>query len=263
MTDLAIIGVPHWLGKKDEYSGSVEILKGTGIADEIGAQWIDIAPQFSDDIEPVVAVNRALAEAIQSLPEGTFPIIAAADCTSCWGAMAGLQSQSPVVLWYDAHGDFNTPETSPSGFLGGMPLAAMVGMGNQATIEAIGLQLVPEHKVVLTDGRDLDPEEAELVKNSNIIYEREISAIDAMRWDDPLYIHFDADIIHLDDYPAVSYPASGGPSLSASLASLRNAVQNNAIAGILFSIWNNDVDGAEQSKDAIVTLIRAVAEDLA
>jgi arginase len=263
MTNLAIIGVPYWLGKKDEYSGSVEILKDTGIAEQIGAQWVDIAPQFSDDIDPVVAVNRALAEAIRNLPDDTIPLIAAADCTSCWGAMTGLQSQSPVVLWYDAHGDFNTPETSPSGFLGGMPLAAMVGTGNQDAVDAIGLELVPENKVILTDGRDLDPEEAELVNNSDIIHEINLSAVDAMRWDDPLYIHFDADIIHLDDYPAVSYPAEGGPSLSESLASLRNAVQNNMVAGILFSIWNNDLDGAEQSKEAIVTLIKAVAEDLA
>lgn len=263
MTNLAIIGVPYWLGKKDEYSGSVEILKETGLAEKIGAQWVDIAPQFTDDVEPVVAVNRALADAIKALPEGTIPIIAAADCTSCWGAMTGLQDQSPVVLWYDAHGDFNTPKTSPSGFLGGMPLAAMVGMGNQEKVQAIGLDLVPEHKVVLADARDLDREEAELVNNSGIIHQPELSALDAMRWDDPLYIHFDADIIHLDDYPAVNYPATDGPSLNESLASVRNAVQNNAVAGILFTIWNNNIEGADQSRDAIITLIKAVAEDLA
>ena len=263
MTDLALIGVPYWLGKKDEYSGSVEVLRETGLAEMIGAQWIDIVPQFESGHEPVVAVNIALADAIRALPEGTIPIVVAGDCTSCWGAMTGLQKKtSPIVLWYDAHGDFNTPETSPSGFLGGMPLSAMVGMGNQDLVQAIGLNILAEQDVVLADARDLDPEEAELVRQSAITYVPDLASLETMHWEKPLYIHFDADMIHLDDYPAVNYPASGGPSLSESLASIKNAVQNNPIAGILFTIWNDDMAGAEQSRDAIVSLIQAVAEEL-
>jgi arginase len=114
---------------------------------------------------PVISVNRAIAEAIQAHHDA-IPMIMAGDCTACVGAMKGLEAQSPHVLWYDAHGDYNTPETSPSGFLGGMPLAAMVGRGSQWMLEGVKMTPIAEERVVLIDARDLDPEEAQLVRES-------------------------------------------------------------------------------------------------
>ena len=122
------IGVPYALGQFKTES-SIEALKASGIAEELGAAWVDLEPDFAVHENPVVAVNRALAEVIAAHPDET-PLIFAQDCTSVWGTLKGLAAQSPAILWYDAHGDFNTPETSPSGYLGGMPLAAVVGRGN-------------------------------------------------------------------------------------------------------------------------------------
>ena len=104
------IGVSYWLGKKDDYTGAVEALKASGIADEIGAPWVDVTPDAAVD-DPIIALNRALGRAIRQYPEHT-PLIFAADCTSCLGAVQGLQQDNLHVLWYDAHGDFNTPETT-------------------------------------------------------------------------------------------------------------------------------------------------------
>ena len=77
--------------------------------------------------------------------------------------MAGLQAAglSPVLVWLDGHGDFNIPETSPSGFLGGMPLAMMVGRGDPAFGRSVGLTPISEQDVWLVGARDIDPPEQE------------------------------------------------------------------------------------------------------
>lgn len=260
MTTIKLIAVPYWLGKKEDYSGCVEVLKDTGIAADIGAEWVNITPQFSDDEEAVVSVNKALANTIRALPDDSLPFIMAADCTSCWGAMAGLQAQAPDILWLDAHGDFNTPETSPSGFLGGMPLAAMVGKGNQELVNAIGVDYVAERRITVSDVRDLDPEEAEMLENSEIAVVKKWHVLKHLMWNNPLYIHFDADVLHLYDYPAVSYPAADGVRLDDANAVLTHVMETSNVVGMLFSLWNESLDGAAQSRDAIVETLRIMAK---
>lgn len=264
MTQITFIGVPYWLGHKDDYSGSVDIVKNSGIATEFDANWLDLAPQFDAFDDPVNAVNSAVADAIKRvLSDGKIPLIIADDCTVCLGNMKGLEQFQPDVLWYDAHGDFNTEETSPSGFLGGMPLAAMVGLGNQHLVTGIDLRIVDDHKIYLTDGRDLDEGEAKLVADSNLTHWQSLDDELAYEWNNrPLYIHFDGDLIRLQDHPAVGYPAEGGPTLQESVESLRHAIQSADVKAVHVTCWNATLDGAEQSQATIMTAIRTIAQEL-
>ncbi len=264
MAKLVIITVPYWLGEKTEYSGSVEAALEAGIAEQIGTQAVQIAPQFSADEEPVVSVNRALAQAIRDHADA-IPLILAGDCTSCWGAVTGLleRERDLHVMWYDAHGDFNTPETSPSGFLGGMPLAAMVGRGNQDLVRAIGLRTIQENRITIVDGRDLDPEEAELLEDSFVHHLPDVADVKANTWEFvPMYIHFDGDVLNLQDNPAVGYPATGGPSLAESIESVLHVIHNSDVKGVLFTLWDQRKPGADRSRESLLSVIRAVAEAL-
>ena len=139
MTKLVCIGVPYYLGESKPERREVDALRRSGIADELNAEWVDIEPDFGSADDPVVAVNLALASTIQA-HAAKLPVVFANDCTSCLGMVKGLESKAPSILWYDSHGDFNTPETSPSGFLGGMPLAALVGRGNHHLMRGMDLQ---------------------------------------------------------------------------------------------------------------------------
>ncbi|MCA9912290.1 MAG: arginase family protein [Anaerolineae bacterium] len=265
MAKLVIITVPYWLGEKTEYSGSVEAALEANIAEQIGAQVVQIAPQFSADEEAVVSVNRALAQAIHDHAD-SVPLILAGDCTSCWGAVTGLlqRERDLHVMWYDAHGDFNTPETSPSGFLGGMPLAAMVGKGNQERVHAIGLRRpIEENRITLVDGRDLDPEEAQMLEDSFVHQLPSVSDVQSRTWEFmPMYIHFDGDVLNLEDNPAVGYPAAGGPSLAESIESVQHVIRNSEVKGVLFTLWDQRKPGAEQSRESLLSVIRAAAEAL-
>ncbi len=257
--DFICIGVPYWLGKR-QATAAVDAVKASGIAGELGAEWVDITPDFDAYSDPVVAVNVALAETIRAHSDKT-PFIFAGECVTALGAMKGLEDKQPAVLWYDAHGDFNTPDTTPSGFLGGMPLAALVGLGNESLMQRIGLDPIPPSDVILTDARDLDPEEEELLRGTEV---RHLPDLDALLAADlprkPLYIHFDTDIVDPAEMPAMNYPAADGPSVMHTESTLVRVAQQADVAGILFSLWNHEKPGAQRSLDASLRLVRAFAE---
>jgi len=262
MMEFVCIGVPYWLGKKEEYTGSVEMIQQSGIADKLNAPWIELEPDFDAVDEPVVAVNIALAQAIKDNAD-RFPIIFAGDCTSCVGAMKGLESHEPDILWYDAHGDFNTTETSPSGFLGGMPLAAMVGRDNQWFVEGVGLSTIAESKVIITDARDIDPEEEINLRNSDITWYDTLASLKSHVWtQQPMYIHFDCDVLHLDDLPNVVYPAKGGSHMPEVQYNLQSVIAQANPVGILFSLWHAQMEGADLARDNTLKLVDTMVETL-
>ena len=117
------------------------------------------------------AIHEPLAQFVaQTAGNGARPVSLAGDCCATIGVVAGLQRAGvkPTLLWLDAHGDFNTWETTPSGFLGGMPLAMLVGRGEQTMLKAIGVNRFPEERVMLSDPRDLDPDEKVTLNDSGV-----------------------------------------------------------------------------------------------
>ena len=258
MPDYVCIGVPYYLGESLPQRQEVNALREAGIADELNAEWVDISPDFDSHDDPVVAVNRALAQTIRARKD-KVPVVFANDCASCLGMVKGLEAQAPAVLWYDSHGDFNTPETTPSGFLGGMPLAALVGRGNQHLMRGMELAPIAESDIIISDVRNLDPQEGVMLRESQVAIYETLAELDAAQLPDkPLYIHFDTDIVDCAEMPAMSYPEPGGPTLEQSVASLRIALDKAKVAGVLFSLWNSALPGADETMAATQRIIRAL-----
>ena len=258
--DFVCIGVPFTLGQRLAERSEVEAVRQSGIAEEIGADWVDIRPDTGDGALPVTAVNVAIADTILAYP-GKTPLIFASDCTSALGAMRGLMRQRPMVIWYDAHGDFNTPETSPSGFLGGMPLAMLVGRGHMGYMNGIGLAPIKERDVILTDGRDLDPEERVALGQSQVVH---LPSVDDLLTrslrERPVYIHLDLDVVDPSEMPGLWYPAPGGPSVAAVNASLQHVAAAQPLAGALFTLWNNSLVSDDRALQHTLTMVRTIVE---
>ncbi len=195
-----------------------------------------------------------LAEYVhQSLKRGERPVSIAGDCCATIAVMAGIQRANIDVtfIWIDAHGDFNTPETSPSGFLGGMPLAMITGSGDMTLCQSVDLQPVNDEKIILTDARDLDPGEAELVKASKLHHVKNVMSLTTMSIPKgPLYVHFDTDIISCEDAPAFNYPVPGGPSATEVTAIMKHLGQTGQVVAASMSSWTPrlDKDGQTQEK---------------
>ena len=254
------IGVPHYIGEYRPERTEVDKIKNSGIISEIGADWVDIAPQFHPTDDALLVVNQALAEVIADHPD-RIPLIFAADCVSALGTLKGLESKKPAVIWYDAHGDFNTPDTTPSGFLGGMPVAMLVGHGDQRYMAGLGLPPMPETNIIISDARDLDPEEGEALKRSELIHYAQIEDLLTVPLPEkPLYIHMDIDVVDSNEMPGLGYPVPGGPTTAQVNETLKRMVTERPIAGVLFSLWNESLTTDDRALQLVLSMIRTIVE---
>lgn len=238
-------------------------MRASGFAQEIGAAWIDTIPDTASAPDPITAVNRAVAEAIRSHAD-CFPLIFASDCTTGIGVVGGLLAdQGMGVVWLDAHGDFNTPDTSPSGFIGGMPLAMLAGRGDQQYVQGVGLPPLDEGDFILSDARDLDPGEAITLKNSRVRHLRDVrDLLTAPLPGRPLYLHVDMDVVDPVDMPAMGYPTPGGPSLADTAAVVQRLTRDGRVGGALFALWNGSRAADDRPLEGTLRLVRAVIDGL-
>jgi arginase len=165
-------------------------------------------------------MTRLYQAAAQTMAQAARPLLLSGDCTTALAAAAGIQHRHReiAVIWLDAHGDFNTPATTITGYLGGMPLALLTGRAPDLISHPLGLQPVADSNVILVDARDLDPAERGALAASQV---RHIPATpDAIRAalprlrHLPVYLHVDADIIDSTQLPGLRVPAGQGPALT-------------------------------------------------
>lgn len=162
------------------------------------------------------------------------PVVFSGDCTTSLGVLAGLQrrGEDPAVVWFDAHGDMNTPQTSPSGYLGGMPLAMALGHGDRTVAHHLGLRRVLPEQVLLVDARDLDPGERELVAATPL---RHVPISEVSTWlvpEGPVYLHLDLDVLDPEELPGLLYPTPGGSSFATFAEAVHAVVSTGRVAAV-------------------------------
>jgi len=230
--NITIIGVPYDLDQPYTGKGKApDALLDHGLAQRLGAlgyttvlaEMIDL-PDSDETV--MTRIGRLMTkvgyEVARSRAAGFFPLIIGGDCLIALGAVSGLlDPANTAVAWIDAHGDFNTPETTISGYLGGMPLACVVGRGLSELREQCKLITpVPERNVALIGVRDLDPAEEQLLLGSSVVLvrgpelKRDPAALDhalqAVGSAPQLYLHVDIDVLDPAEAPGVDYPAADG-----------------------------------------------------
>jgi arginase len=166
----------------------------------------------------------------KSLEEGFLPLVLGGDHSIAAGVAAGVSSHFHKAkkqigyLWLDAHGDMNTPETSPSGNIHGMPLAAIMGYGPPELVEMGGFKPKAEPgNIVVVGARDLDAPERKIAKKAGVhvftmrdIDERGMREVmsEALKYamDDTegVAVSLDMDFVDPSDAPGVGTPVRGG-----------------------------------------------------
>lgn len=132
---------------------------------------IESQMSFPTEIETTFELNRCLASQVQTAVKNeSFPLVFSGNCNSCVGTIAGIHAQRLGIIWMDAHGDFNTPETTTTGFLDGMGLAMATGRCWKALLETVpGFSAIDETHVMHFGGRDLDIEENNMFEKTGVI----------------------------------------------------------------------------------------------
>ncbi|MDZ7843354.1 MAG: arginase family protein [Anaerolineales bacterium] len=222
--------------------------RSPGLDHLVAPDWIVNRPELlGDDPQARMAVlHGKLAESVETgIREDRLPVSIAGDCCAAIGVLGGLQRAGiyPHLIWFDAHGDFNTWETTPSGFLGGMPLAMLTGRGEQTLLEANQVHPLEDEKVILTDARDLDPGERETVEGSRICHlEDPRSFLERELPRGPLWVHFDTDVMDPEECPAMNFPAPGGPGADTLGEIFRFLRREGQIRALSLSSWAPELD---------------------
>jgi arginase len=195
-------------------------------------ETVDIVHEHKKYVDDIARVCRDLhAASLAALESGAMPIVLGGDHSLAAGSVAAAAAwasrtaQQPIgLLWVDAHGDMNTPDTSPSGNVHGMPLAALLGPEPRelSGIGGAGPAVRPEH-TVLIGVRNLDATEKELVRASGVhvftmkdidrlgiasVVEQAVGL--ASRGTAGIHVSFDMDVCDPAIAPGVGTPVKGG-----------------------------------------------------
>lgn len=205
---------------------------GIGITGRFQQQDMNIK-----NVKTVANASSKLADKVAAIVrEKQFPLILGGDHSIAIGTLAGLAKEyrNLGVIWYDAHADMNTPDTSPSGNIHGMPLAVAMGLGHPALVKVGGAQpKVKPENIVLIGARDVDAGELALIAERNIrMYTaEEVNArgVEAVMREAVAYlaercdgIHLSFDLDGLDPHvaPGVGTPVQAGLAWQESLQAL-------------------------------------------
>ena len=210
-----------------------------------------------------------LRDAADAVARAERPLMLAGDCLTSLGLVTGLQRRHRTLslIWLDAHGDFNTPAISASGYLPGMTLAMLTGRAPEPICERLGLRPVPDDHAVLIDARDLDPAERAALEASRVRWlAADLGAIRSALNERPLasvYLHVDIDIIDSDDLPGLRFPTDAGPSFSVVEECLAEIVAAAPpIAASIACAWASDQIAEQSTRRAITRLAGAIGAEL-
>ena len=274
MGTIAIVGSPTALG--GHFGGmerGPEALRAAGLVDRLRsmsafehATFVDRGdvpndPGWAPDDHPTMKNRDRI---IEYLPRAAIAVRAAlgvtvgdgtprllvlgGDCTTHAAALAGIKRQSPdarfAIAWIDAHGDFNIPETTPSGNVWGMPFAMLCGRGDPGLVSAVSGPTVREEDAALIGAQVLDEQEARMLAASPLALfgsgmlrgEAGLAALEA--WAravgercNGMYVAFDLDALDLSTGISVAMPEPDGLSVDTALAVLRILARTNDVVG--------------------------------
>lgn len=265
------------------YAGMYERLTALGyVVDDLGdivIPHLNHVVKSSEDhetnlrnLEQVAKANTELAQKVDgAIVKGDFPLVIGGDHSIAIGTLAGLHAhyENLGVIWYDAHGDLNSEETSPSGNIHGMPLAASIGIGHEklVNIHSQGRKVKPEN-IVIIGARCLDPGEKELIKEKGIrVYTmHEIDKLGMPRvieetleylekQTDGIHLSLDLDGLDPKEAPGVGTPVIGGMTYRESHLAMEMLYESDLITSAEFVEVNPILDDKNTTADLAVGLM--------
>ncbi|MHC4262383.1 MAG: arginase, partial [Planctomycetota bacterium] len=213
----------------------------------------------------------------ETLGRGRFPLVVGGDHAVACGTIAGVVRHAatmggvPGLLWFDAHGDMNTPQTSPSGNVHGMPLASCLGHGPEALVRMAGeAPMLDVSKCVLVGVHELDAREKEMIRSVGIrIYTmREIDMMGMQRvMEEALeivtdgtvgfHVSFDVDGCDVSIAPGTGTIVPGGTDYRESHLVMENIADSGRLMSLELTEVNPILDVRNQTAELAVGLVES------
>lgn len=222
------------------------------------------------EIQTAFELMRMLSVAVrEAVGAGKLPIILAGNCNTAVGTIAGLGAQSTGVAWFDAHADFNTADTTRSGFLDGTAVATITGRcWRHLALGVPGFEPIPDARVCLIGTRDIDTLEQELLAASSfdVVRPRNLKsdlprALQSIgEHVEQVYVHLDLDVLDAGVAAANHFAVGGGLSVDDVEYALGVIGHDFRIAGITLAAYDPSADVDGEAARAAIRLLVAAAE---
>ncbi len=235
-------------------------------------------PAGADLLKKIANINSNLAQVVKiAIDEEYFPLVLGGNCNTLLGILAGLDTLQIGIIYFDAHGDYNTPEISISGFFDGMPLAIATGQCYPDLLTQIGnIGPISEAYTMHIGARDLDPKEQELLENSEVL----LVTTDELKKDtqmsslcsaltklqsevNEVYLHIDIDVMDPQEAPGVDYRTPNGLSLDEMEKAIRMIAEKFRIKAAALTAYNPDQEKDEKTLQTGLRLVNIIAEAVA
>lgn len=261
---IQLIVVPYDSGRRAYRMGAgPEHLLRSGLADELGAHAHVLTTRIletslTDPGDAAFDLAGQIAAATRSATSNSaFPMILAGNCIATLGGFAGLGSKS-ALLWLDAHADFNTPDTSPSGFLDGMALSVITGRCHtERTSDLAGFSPLPDDRLLMMGTRSVD--EGERAPLAAVRRVTDVKKLARMLGDldvDDIYLHIDLDVLDANAARANCFAEPGGLSEQDIVDVVRIVKETKRLRGAALTAYDPSEDPrAEGIAKRIVTAV--------
>lgn len=278
--DLELIQVPYMMGDPGHGAGrgARRLAEAAlGIVPRartlvVTADELRLRQRTGDPVKASLAVARRLAPVVaQTVAAGRLPVVLAGSCDVSIGVLAGFDHGRCGVVWVDAHGDFNTPESTITGFFPGMSLAVITGHCHQEHWGEVGdNEPIAEAATLLVGVRELDPAERERLERSAIrmaawqdgtpLADVRSHLADLARYVQEVYLHIDLDGLDPEVAPGiVDPPVPGGLSLAQIDQLIRDAARSFRLRAAALTTYDPDRDPDGRTLRAALHIIRRLA----
>ncbi len=279
---VCLIQVPYAMGNEYDggskgpqryvQAGAQQILEARGLA--VTMKRVERGMPFRDTASASSAVNKELAQLVrQAIAAQQLPLVLTGSCDASLGVLAGFDHTHCGVIWCDAHGDFNTPDSTVSGFFAGMSLAVIAGHCYQNYWAQIGQSTpIAEAAMLLLGVLDLSPAaERERLEHSaiHVVNWQEgkpqadvLTCMDSLtRRVQEVYLHIDLDALDPQVAPGlVDAPVPGGLSMPQMEEVIRAVAARFRLRAVTLATYNPDRDQEEKTLRAGLCIIDLLVE---
>lgn len=278
--DVEVLVVPYDSGIPNARMGrGPRELLNAGVTKDLGSDTVvtEYVPSdggFRGEVASAFDIQRWLAARVSACrARGAFALVLAGNCMSAVGTFAGLRSRSrkvPGVCWFDAHGDFNTPETSETGFLDGMALAVLTGRCWSRLAKSVpDFHPVPDASVLMFGTRQLDSAERKALHACGIWptgVGRRVSdseRLDALRGHvGEVYLHIDLDVLDESVVRANQFAAPEGLTTERLLDLIREIGANFHIGAAALTAWDPACDTEQRMPPIARAIVGTIVKSL-
>jgi arginase len=280
MNAVSLIAVPYELDRLRYGVGrGPERLLQCGAAEALSVCGATVETEVVELTEKIYSETAGCFELVRQVQErvdaaigkGAFPVVLSGSCCfAALGVVAGLDEKAPGVVWFDAHPDFNTPESSNSGYFDGMGLAVLIGDAWQGMLATVpGAHPVPDTAVVQAGARDFEDGEELRLRESGIKYLRseELASSDALAGalealePEPTgrYLHVDLDVLDVEEAQVNIYSAPDGLTADQLLSRVEDVLESGAVKAMSLTAYDPECDRESRVPPVADRLLRAVA----